>query len=417
MAWWHWMWLWQGLLVIMMMFAVSDVASVRAAGAASCRLCARVGMRAEAERPRRLRVSMQVQAEMQRRNASFGTCLRDLDALRVHVRTACVWIRVSRGVAEHYIWFSVHVHAGRHQMDTLHGNPQSAWRVVRPPQARRGPVLHGQGVGSASGLVGKARCLILSLRGGRGLPTHGSGDPMDDRADHVVGINASEYDPGRRYAEFSNMTLDEYEEAVHARSAAVIESTWSDVDTEDAMQDTDEDAGAGDAGRAGSLLDQFTLDSVNVSNLPAWQREAMEKQALPVESTRVTSFLEKYHEVLTGEVNQTNLEEGLQYWEEKLESAQSPVKLLLEEMERNFSTAAAAAAASSSSSSSSFSAADAGGASSALQGVGMSVSCLAPLRVCVVTRVVPLLSAWDEAINPGDILVKDPRPFTKNPQP
>ena len=128
---------------------------------------------------------------------------------------------------------------------------------------------------------------LLVLRGG-------AGDEMEDRDDGgVVAINPLDFQPDERFAQFANMTLAEFEEQLYDTAAAARENDWNDEDTmvdvggdRDAEHDAAEDDGEGEA--------SDEQDAVDISKMPAWMREDLEKQSVPMGPPRITSFLEKY---------------------------------------------------------------------------------------------------------------------------
>jgi hypothetical protein len=215
---------------------------------------------------------------------------------------------------------------------------------------------------------------LLVLRGG----DNADADLMED--EDIVKLNPRNFHPDERYAELSNMTLEEFEDQVYGRAAVAIENLWSDE--EDMMVDIEGDEGKGGDDEDGDEgYEAGVPDAVELSKMPVWMRESLEKQSVPVGPTRMTSFLEKYHEFRDGKVNTTNLQEGIDYVQSILEQDDSPVKMLLNEIRANASKM------------------------EALRSVGLSITCNAPLHVCIISKVVPLLSAWDEGVQPGDILV------------
>jgi hypothetical protein len=227
---------------------------------------------------------------------------------------------------------------------------------------------------------------LVALRGGGDHDTSDSEDMRssvdwvyDRSGERVVKINPLGFDPDERRAEFRNRTLRQLEADLQASLAELREKSWTDAtEEEDAMTD--------------HMTDHVTeahapqeVDSVDFSSLPEWLREALEKQTLPVEQAGMTSFLEKYQEFASGQINTSNVEQGLAYMEAKLgdddEFVQS--KKLLGELKTSSDTEDYRKP----------------------QGVGLSVSCTAPLHICVVTQVVPVLSAWDEGVEGGDVIL------------
>jgi hypothetical protein len=199
-----------------------------------------------------------------------------------------------------------------------------------------------------------------------------------------------DFDANERWDAFDNMTLAEFEEAVYKQAAAAQEKDWLNiVEEQDALSDTEAQYSAKDKEMIDANEDEDSAGDasvkhgIDVSKMPAWMRESLEKQALPVEAPRITSFLEKYHEFFAGKINKTNVEQGLAYIEGKLEEGQSALKHLLSELQSNLSSTSDG---------------------EHLEGVGLAVSCTAPLHICVITRVVPLLSAWDAGVQVLNLL-------------
>ena len=186
------------------------------------------------------------------------------------------------------------------------------------------------------------------------------------------------------------MTLAEFEEAVYKQAAAAQEKDWLNiVEEQDALSDTEAQHSAKDKEMIDANEDE---DSCWGLLRQAWHRceqnAGMDARmhgetSAAVEAPRITSFLEKYHEFFAGKINKTNVEQGLAYVEGKLEEGQSALKHLLRELQSNLSSTSEG---------------------EHLEGVGLAVSCTAPLHICVITRAVPLLSAWDAGVQVLNLL-------------
>ena len=214
------------------------------------------------------------------------------------------------------------------QICALDPQPRCAWRSPAPSL----PARHlGRGALAHLRAASWRGAPLVALRGG-GAPSDSEAESSDDSDDlessgdwvydqsgqHMVKINPRDFDPDELRADFRNHTLRQLEGQLRQSLAAAREKGWRDAtDEDDAMTDAEARGPSADA-------QDPAAGSVDISTLPEWLREALEKQTLPVEHAGITSFLEKYHEFASGAINTSNVEQGLAYVESKLEDERSP---------------------------------------------------------------------------------------------
>ncbi len=256
--------------------------------------------------------------ELPAEGARCHLSLRRLPRLSCHGTRACVKLVTP---------CRARMRASVRQICALGPQPRCTWRIPAPslPAGRAWAHLRA---------ASWRRAPLVALRGGE-APSDSEEESSDDSGDlqssgdwvydqsgqHMVKINQRDFDPDERRAEFRNHTLRQLEEQLRQSLAAAREKGWRDAtDEDDAMTDAEARGPSADAkGPAAG--------SVDLSTLPEWLREALEKQTLPVEHAGITSFLEKYREFASGAINTSNVEQGLAYVESKLDDERSPLPL------------------------------------------------------------------------------------------